>query len=80
MTERYLREAPVNDDEAVPQIYPGTLAGVTMAMKDAIRESKKVSYEWRVWAIYRNRMRNLIGIYEGGEKVWHPDDENTQPS
>lgn len=65
--DRYLLTSPRADT-----IYPGTLAALTLAMRDAERASALVPGRHTLTALHGGA-RRLIRVYEAGACTWHRD-------
>lgn len=56
----------------VPQIYPGTLSGITSALRDCERFSTVTPGKHRLDAVF-GKERVAFRIYEAGECTWQEE-------
>lgn len=68
--DRYVRRGG-----PITQIYPGTLAGLAQALKDAISTSKfRPDTVFRLIACY-GADREVFRLFQGGHCTWEPESE-----
>lgn len=66
--DRYLRQGT-----DVPAIYPGTLEGMSQAMRDVRLASSRVPGEHLLSVVSTRRGRSAWRLYEDGQLTWTRD-------
>lgn len=74
MPARHAADRYVRQGTDVPQIYPGTLDGLTRGLRDAQRLSERIEGVHRFTACY-GKTRMTIREFQGGECIWAPAPE-----